>query len=148
MFFTNVFLWYVVRSYYDSLKMMKRLTEEVVVPIPCPAVSYHQNQNESPFDWLQFHSICFVGSVSLSQREHVHRRWWLQASVIGHVVWMPLLVLNCKCNNNMNWLNSQNVGGGGRATLLETNVIEEEKERKNKENVPFDLYLIYVEFPH
>lgn len=37
-FFTNIFLWYVVRAYYESLKMMKRLTEEVVVPIPCPAV--------------------------------------------------------------------------------------------------------------
>lgn len=56
--------------------------------------------------------------------------------------------VNCECNNNMNWLNSQNVGGGWQATLLETNVIEEEKQRKNKENVPFDLYLIYVEFPH
>lgn len=85
-FFTNIFLWYVVRAYYESLKMMKRLTEEVVVPIPCPVVSVRHcilssrlNSNAfSSFTWYRFRSIsakrtCILATAATSTSYPTHR---------------------------------------------------------------------------
>lgn len=66
--------------------MMKRLTEEVVVPIPCPVVSAHLAvvdfsilSNES------FSRSLRTGSIPLPQGEYVYWRWWLQASLVRRI---------------------------------------------------------------
>lgn len=37
---SDMFMWYVVHNYYETLKLMKRFTEEAVVSIPCPSVKH------------------------------------------------------------------------------------------------------------
>lgn len=86
----NMICLLLVLKYYKGLTMLKRLTEEVVIPIPYRSVSNRLlsipkcciKANVQSIFYLMILSL-LPGAIPFPQREYVCWNWWIQASSIG-----------------------------------------------------------------
>lgn len=105
--FLNILCLLFVLKYYQELKMLKRITQEVIIPIPYRVVSFIWKNDFYihvtivsiySLSLIYFLGFIFQGSVSFSKGEHACGQWKIQASLIWFKSKLCHLNINFKCS--------------------------------------------------